>query len=105
MTRIPARAGLIGLKIHPGAYLAEEYLDPMGLSRRKAAEALNISAANLSRFIAGKQSVSIELAVRLGKAFSTTAQFWLNLQQAYDLAVLRSEGWAEIEAQVRPLSA
>lgn len=105
MNRIAAEPGLIGLTVHPGEYLADEYLAPMGLSRRKAAEALNISAANLSRFIAGKQSVSIELAVRLGKAFGTTAQFWLNLQQAYDLASLRTERWAEIEAEVRPLSA
>jgi addiction module HigA family antidote len=94
-----------GLTVHPGEYLAEEFLKPLGLSMRRAATALNISAANLSRFVAGKQSVSTELAVRLAAAFGTSAQFWLNLQQAYDLAELRAGRWTDIEAEVERLSA
>ena len=94
-----------GLAVHPGEYLAEEFLEPLGLSMRRAATALNISAANLSRFVAGKQSVSTELAVRLAAAFGTSAQFWLNLQQSYDLAELRAGRWTAIEAEVERLSA
>lgn len=100
MTHIPATDGMIGLLVHPGEYLKEEYLRPLGLKNRHVADALKISASNLSRFLAGKQAVSIELAVRLGKAFGTSAQFWLNLQQAYDIASLRQSRWAEIEAEV-----
>lgn len=104
MSTLPA-SSQIGLLIHPGTYLQEEFLTPLSLSKSHAAKALNISAANLSRFVSGQQSVSLELAVRLGKAFGTTAQFWLNLQQSYDLAQLRQGRWAEIEAEVHPLSA
>ncbi|WP_430430423.1 HigA family addiction module antitoxin [Oceanicaulis sp.] len=93
------------LKVHPGEYLAEEFLKPLDLSTRRAATAMNISAANLSRFVTGKQSVSTELAVRLGAAFGTSAQFWLNLQQTYDLAELRAGRWRDIEAEVTRLSA
>ncbi|MAP47883.1 MAG: addiction module antidote protein, HigA family [Oceanicaulis sp.] len=104
MTKIDAPL-VTGLTVHPGEYLAEEFLEPLGLSMRRAATALNISAANLSRFVAGKQSVSTELAVRLAAAFGTSAQFWLNLQQAYDLAQLRAGRWSDIEAEVERLSA
>ena len=97
---IDAEAGLTGLMVHPGAYLREEFLVPLELTNIEASKALKISASNLSRFVAGKQSVSTELAVRLGKAFGTSAQFWLNLQQAYDLASLRQGRWEAIEAEV-----
>lgn len=100
MNYIPAREGVIGLTVHPGEFLTEEYIRPLGLKSRQVAAALKISPSNLSRFLAGKQSVSTELAVRLGKAFGTSAQFWLNLQQAYDLATLRQGRWDEIEAEV-----
>ncbi|MCW5724038.1 MAG: HigA family addiction module antidote protein [Maricaulaceae bacterium] len=105
MTRIAADEEKIGLAIHPGAYLREEFIRPLGLSNRAAAAALGISAANLSRFTAGKQAVSTELAVRLGKAFGTSAHFWLNLQQLYDLAMLKSGRWTEIEAEVKVVAA
>ncbi|WP_158272123.1 HigA family addiction module antitoxin [Marinicauda salina] len=105
MTRIPAEDGVVGIVVHPGAYLRDEFIAPLGLSNRAVADALGISPSNLSRFIAGKQSVSTELAVRLGKAFGTSAQFWLNLQQTHDIAALRRGRWAEIEAEVKVVAA
>lgn len=105
MTHIPATEGAIGLLVHPGAFLKEEYLRPLDLKNRQVADALNISPSNLSRFLAGKQSVSTELAVRLGKAFATSAEFWLNLQQAYDIASLRQGRWDQIEAEVESVRA
>lgn len=70
---------------HPGIVLKGLYLDALNLSVSKAALALGVTRQNLSGIINGHTSVSPNMALRLGKAFKTDPEMWLNMQKNYDL--------------------
>ena len=70
---------------HPGEYLKEMVLDPLGLSVTEAAERLSMTRPALSKVLNGKTGISPNLAVRLEKAGVGAARFWVNLQANYDL--------------------
>lgn len=70
---------------HPGEFIKKICLKPLGLSITKAAESLGISRKNFSELINGKTGISPEMALRLAKAFHTTAESWLTQQMHYDL--------------------
>ncbi len=70
---------------HPGEILKELYLDPLGLSITAAAKGLGITRKSLSEVINGHYRVSVEMSMRLSKAFNTSPESWLNMQQQYDL--------------------
>ena len=74
---------------HPGEYVLEECIKPLGLSIGEAARGLGVNRSTLSRLINRKSGVSPEMAVRLSMAFGSTAEMWLRLQNAYDLAQTR----------------
>lgn len=76
---------------HPGAILGEDILKEMNISITKAAQALHISRKHLSKIVNGSASISPEMAVRLEKGFGVEAQFWLDLQNQYDLWRIHSE--------------
>lgn len=70
----------------PGQILKREFLDEYGLSVSAAAAALGLSRARLNEIVHGERGITADTALRLGKYFRTSAQFWLNLQSHYDLA-------------------
>ena len=70
---------------HPGEILRELCLEPLGLSVTRTAEALGVSRKTLSAILNGRAGISPEMAIRLSKAFGTTAESWLNQQTQYDL--------------------
>lgn len=70
---------------HPGEVLSKKYLHPMELTITRASEAMGIARKNLSGIINGHAGVSPLMAIRLSKAFGTTPEFWLELQNKYDL--------------------
>jgi len=70
---------------HPGEILRELCLEPLGLSVTAAAEALGVARKTLSAILNGHSGISPEMAIRLGKAFDTTPESWLNQQVQYDL--------------------
>jgi len=70
---------------HLGEILKELYLEPLGLSITAAAKGLGISRKSLSEVINGHYGVSVEISMRLSKAFDTSPESWLNMQQQYDL--------------------
>jgi addiction module HigA family antidote len=72
--------------ITPGMLLKEEFLDGFGLSVGEAAAAMKMSRARLNEIVRGKRGITADTALRLGKFFGTSAQFWMNLQTHYDLA-------------------
>ena len=74
---------------HPGEYVLEECIKPLGLSIGEATRGLGVNRSTLSRLINRKSGVSPEMAVRLSMAFGSTAEMWLRLQNAYDLAQTR----------------
>jgi antitoxin HigA-1 len=77
MTRLP--------NIHPGEILLEEFLKPMGITAYRLASETGVSQTRISQIIHGKRGLSAETALRLAKFFGTSAQFWLGLQNDYDL--------------------
>lgn len=73
---------------HPGEILKELYLEPLNLSVTEAAEGLQVARKTLSMLINGHAGVSPEMALKLAKAFDTTPESWLNLQQQFSLSQL-----------------
>lgn len=74
---------------HPGAILQHEFLEPLGLSQKALAAHLGISVQRVNEIIRGKRGVSADTAWLLSKAFSTSPEFWLNLQTTHDLSANR----------------
>ena len=72
---------------HPGEVLRELCLEPLGLSVTRAAEALGVSRKTLSAIVNERAGISPEMAIRLSKAFGTSAESWLSQQVQYDLWV------------------
>jgi len=71
---------------HPGRSIKDACLEPLGLSVTEGAKVLGVSRTSLSKVINGKAAISPEMAIRLAKAFGSTARAWLKTQWAYDLA-------------------
>lgn len=72
--------------IHPGAFLREA-LEELSLSQAAFADAIGVSPMRVSHLLKGTRPVTAELALRLGRAFGQSPQYWLNLQASYDLKV------------------
>jgi addiction module HigA family antidote len=71
--------------VHPGEVLRCEFLEPLGMSCNSLATAIGVPANRITQIVAGKRDVTADTALRLARVFGTTAEFWLNLQQAHDL--------------------
>lgn len=80
---------------HPGEILKELYIDPLNLTIVEIAKGIGVSRKSLSELVNEKFGASPDMAIRLSKAFATTAESWLNLQQQYDL-------WKEEKKHKRP---
>jgi addiction module HigA family antidote len=76
--------------VHPGEILKTEFMEPMGLSVYALAKAL--SFPGIYEVVRGERAVSADTAIRLGKYFGLPAQFWLNLQNDYDLRIAEGSG-------------
>jgi len=73
--------------IHPGEILREEFLEPMGISQYRLAKNISVPPRRINEIVHGKRSITADTALRLGRFFGMSAQFWLNLQTRYDLEV------------------
>jgi addiction module HigA family antidote len=80
--------------IHPGEFLRDE-LEALAISARKFADHIHVPHNAVTEIMNGDRSVTARMAIRLGQAFSTTPQYWLNLQAIYDLKRARAEMSAE----------
>jgi addiction module HigA family antidote len=69
----------------PGEILREEFLVPLGLTQKQLADHLGCDVKVVNRIVNGRVSVTADMALRLGSAFRTTPEFWLNAQKAVDL--------------------
>ena len=78
--------------VHPGEILGEEFLAPLGLSASALARQLGVPANRVSEIVAGRRAVTGDTALRLSAALGTTAEFWMNLQKGWELAVAR-QAW------------
>lgn len=89
--------------IHPGEILREEFLVPFEMSANALAMALHVPAPRINDIVRERRAVTPDTALRLARYFDTTAQFWLNLQSAFDLKQAASENAERIAEEVRPL--
>lgn len=85
---------------HPGAILKSQYIEPLNITISELADNLEVSRKTLSKIINEHGSITPDMALRLSKAFNTSPQLWLNLQQAYDLWIAshNSDSWKHIHA-------
>ena len=89
-----------GAPNHPGGIICRQYLEPLGLTVSELAKILGVSRKTVSKIINERGSISADMALRLSRAFNTTPQLWLNLQQNYELwhAVQDSHHWKKVRA-------
>ncbi len=76
--------------IHPGEVLREEFLQPMGLTAHALSMALQVPAPRINDIVRERRAVTVDTALRLGKYFGTSAEFWVGLQTDYDMALARA---------------
>ena len=89
---------------HPGSFLKRE-LKVRELSANRLALDLSVPSGRITDILNGRRSITADTAVRLGRYFGNRAQFWLDLQSQYDIAVIERERGAEIAKRVRPADA
>ena len=89
--------------IHPGEILREEFLVPLEMSAHALSMALHVPAPRINDIVRERRAVTPDTALRLARYFDTTAQFWLNLQTAFDLKQAESTRAEQIAVEVRPL--
>lgn len=95
------RKGPPAWTIHPGEILREEFLVPLGITAYALAKAIQVPAPRVHDLITEKRGISPDTALRLSRFFSTSEEFWMNLQAAYDLAIARKKVGRSI-AKIKP---
>lgn len=95
----------VRLRTHPGEVLREEFMAPLGVSRNRLSREAGLPLSAVSAIAAGRRAVTAETALRLARYFGTSAQFWLNLQGAHDLAAAQASVGEAIARNVQPLNA
>jgi addiction module HigA family antidote len=87
--------------VHPGEVLLEEFLKPMGLSQSRVALDIGVHPRRINEIVLEKRSVTADTALRLARYFSTSPQFWLGLQDDYDLDVAADTLGPKLERDVK----
>jgi addiction module HigA family antidote len=91
---------------HPGLIVRHDCLEPLGLTVTVAAQVLGVTRQALNNLVNGKSGISPEMAIRLAKAFGSSAETWLGIQLDYDLAqVRRRENDIVVKRVKRPVNA
>lgn len=91
--------------VHPGEILRDEFLIPMDLSVYRLAKAIKVSRPRLNDIVIGRRAVTTDTALRLGRYFGTTPEFWINLQTRHDLDVAERTVRRKIEREIQPHAA
>ena len=89
--------------IHPGEILKEEIMAPRQLSQLKLAHGIKVAPKVISEICQKKRNIDAEIALRLGAYFDISAQFWMNLQQHYDLEMSKDLFEEKIKREIKPL--
>jgi antitoxin HigA-1 len=87
----------------PGEILCKEFMEPLGVSQNKLARDIDVPVTRISDIAHGRRGITADSALRLGVYFSTTPEFWMNLQMRYELKVSKRDSWPTIEKNIRPL--
>jgi len=89
--------------ITPGEILLEDFLKPLGLSQYRVATDIGVPPRRINEIVKGQRAVTADTALRLGRYFQMSAQFWLNLQSQYDLEQERERFGKQLEREVKVL--
>lgn len=89
--------------VHPGEHLREDFLKPLGLSANRLAMDLRVPGTRIADIVAERRGITSDTALRLARYFSTTPEFWMNMQVRYELDVAEDEAAERIEREVMPL--
>ena len=90
--------------VHPGEVLLEEFLNPMGLSQNKLAVNIGVPARRINEIVLEKRRVTADTALRLGRFFDVSSEFWLGLQAQYDLDIASEALGDRLEKEVNEYS-
>jgi antitoxin HigA-1 len=90
--------------ITPGEILEEDFLKPMGLSQYRLAKDISVPARRINEIVKGQRAITADTALRLGRYFKMSAQFWLNLQSHYDLEVMEERLGRRLEREVKEMA-
>lgn len=99
---IPRKAAERGVPIHPGEFLREDFLVPLGLSANALALALRVPVTRISEILRERRGITADTALRLARYFGTTPDFWMKMQMSYDLALATKESITRIEVEIFP---
>lgn len=91
------------INIHPGEILNEEFIVPLDITQHSLAIAIGVPPRRINKIVHWKRGIATATALRLGRYFSTTAQFWLNLQRDFDIERTRADHGDLIDA-ITPLA-
>lgn len=89
--------------LHPGEVLQKEFLEPLGLSQNKLAMAIRVPARRINEIVLGKRRITANTALRLGRFFEMSPEFWLGLQMDYDLDVEQDQIGNEVSMSIKPM--
>ena len=87
---------------HPGETIKEDYLEPLGMSVNQLAKELGITAARINDVVRGRRGITADTALRLARYFGTSAEFWMGLQNLYDLRMAELQNGRTIARAVKP---
>jgi len=73
--------------VHPGEVLMSQFIEPLGVTQHRVAVAIGVPPRRINEIVHGQRRVTADTALRLGRYFGTTAQFWVNLQSHHDLEI------------------
>ena len=92
--------------VHPGEILREDFMKPLGLTINRLALELHVPATRIGEIVHERRRITADTALRLARYFKTNPEFWLNLQNFFDLEIERRSGTVvEIERHVHPAAA
>jgi len=89
--------------VHPGEVLLEEFLKPMGLSQNRLSLEIGVHPRRINEIVLGKRRITADTALRLARYFGTSPQFWMGLQNDYDLDVAADTLGDRLDVEVRPM--
>jgi len=89
--------------IYPGEILREDFLEPLGISINRLSRDISVPPNRISEIVNGKRAITADTALRFQRYFGIDAQFWLNLQNEYDLRVLKRKARNDIELRIIPV--
>jgi addiction module HigA family antidote len=99
---IPRKPEQRGVPVHPGEFLREDFLVPLGLSANALALALRVPVTRVSEIVRERRGITADTALRLARYFGTTPDFWMKMQMSYDLALADRESKTRIEREIFP---